>query len=164
MFHSTYSAKNVLINYSGRDLSDGRPDGQAFVTISQGAPRASFRKGVDGNTAASLSADNSVTITLSLFPESDNAKILGAIYYGLKQAHDAGKPVLGALPLGLSDPAGTIFLIAKEAVLMNIGDLSLSEDTGTIDFEFYVENAIATPLEGDLAEDLNGALKELSVL
>ena len=161
-FHETFSAKNVVINYSGVDLSQGRPE-DAFVTIAQGAPRANFRKGLDGNTSAALSADNSVTVTLSLFPESNAAKVLTGIYYGLKLAHDQGEVILGALPLGIVDPSGTIFLVAKEAVIMNIGDLSLGEDTGTLDFEFYVEDAVAVPLTGELATKLSGALNELGV-
>lgn len=161
-FHETYSAKNVVSNFSGIDVSKGRPD-DAFVTISQGSPRVNMRKGLDGNTSAALSADNSVTVTLSYFPESNAAKVLVALYYGLKQSHDAGKPILGALPLGLADPSGTIFLIAKEAVLVNIGDLSLSEDTGTLDFEFYVEDAIATPLTGELGDKVASGLSELGI-
>lgn len=161
-FHPTYSAKAVVINYAGADLTEGRPEG-AFITVAQGAPRAAFRKGVDGNTSNSLSADNSVTVTLSLFPESNAGKVLTGIYYGLKAAHSAGEVVLGALPLGVVDPSGTIFLAAKEAVLMNIGDLTLSEDTGTMDFEFYVEDAVATPLTGELADKLASALSELGV-
>lgn len=161
-FHETFSAKNVVVNYSGVDLSQGRPE-DAFLTISQGAPRANFRKGVDGNTSAALSADNSVTVTLSLFPESNAAKVLTGIYYGLKLSHDQGQPVLGALPLGIVDPSGTIFLVAQEAVLVNMGDLSLGEDTGTMDFEFYVEDAIAVPLTGEIAGKLSGALSTLGV-
>lgn len=161
-FHETFSAKSVVVNYSGVDLSQGRPE-DAFLTISQGAPRANFRKGVDGNTSASLAADNSVTVTLSLFPESNSAKVLTGLYYGLKLSHDAGKPILGALPLGIADPSGTIFLIAKEAVLVNMGDLSLGEDTGTLDFEFYVEDAIAVPLTGEIATKLAGALSAIGV-
>lgn len=161
-FHETYSAKSVVINYAGAVLTKGRPE-DAFISIAQGAPRANFRKGLDGNTSAALSADNSVTVTLSFFPESNSAKILSGLYYGLKLSHDQGKPILGALPLGITDPSGTIFLIAEEAVLVNMSDLSLGEDTGTIDFEFYVENAIATPLSGELADKLSSALTELGI-
>jgi len=161
-FHETYSAKNVVSNFSGIDVSQGRPD-DAFITISQGSPRVNMRKGLDGNTSSALTADNSVTVTLSYFPESNAAKVLTALYYGLKASNDAGKPILGALPLGLSDPSGTVFLIAQEAVMVNIGDLSLGEDTGTMDFEFYVEDALITPLTGELADKLTAGLKELGV-
>jgi hypothetical protein len=161
-FHETFSAKNVVINYAATDISTGRPE-DAFITISQGAPRAAFRKGLDGNTSASLSADNSVTVTLSLFPESNSAKILTGLYYAFKQALRQGEAVLGALPLIVADPSGTIFLVAKETVLMNLGDLSLSEDTGTIDFEFYVEDALASPLTGELADILSNATKDAGV-
>lgn len=161
-FHETFSAKNVVVNYAATDVSQGRPE-DAFISISQGAPRASFRKGLDGNTSAALSADNSVTVTLSLFPESNSAKILTGLYYGLKQSLRQGEAVLGALPLIIADPSGTIFLVANETVLMNIGDLSLGEDTGTIDFEFYVEDALAAPLTGELADLLSNATKDAGI-
>lgn len=161
-FLSTYSPRNVLVNYAAAILDSGRSD-DVWITISQNAPRASFRKGNSGDTSAALSADHSVTVTLSFYPESQSAKALTGIYNGLKAAERSGNPVLGAYPLVISDPSGATLLLAKEAVLMNSGDISLGSDTGTVDFEFFVEDALQLPLEGDLAEEVNSSLDELGI-
>lgn len=161
-FHKTYSMRNVDIDYALLDLNVGKAD-DAYLTISQGAPRASYRKGADGNTSASLSADHSVTVTLSLFPESEAAVKLQAIYDALKASERAGEPVLGAVPLVISDPSLAANILSLEAVLTNVGDLTLGQDTGTKDFEFYVEDALSNPLLGDLAADLQKAKDDLGI-
>lgn len=151
-FHATFSAKQVLVNYAGVDMSEGRPD-DVFITISETSPRASFRKGVDGNTSAALSSDHSAQVTLSFFPESTNAKLMTSTYYALREAQKGDSPVLGAFPLGVVDPSGSIAVGALEAVLESMADRSIGNDTGTIDFVFYVENLVGTALPSDLASD-----------
>lgn len=162
-FHTTYSAKHVITNYAGVDLSEGRPE-DVFLTITESAPRASFRKGVDGNTAPSLSTDHSATVTLTFFPQSNNGKLMTALYYSLKQAAKGDEPVLGAFPLVISDPSGSILIAAPEAVLMNKGDNSFGNNTGEVSFEFYVEDVFGISLpEGELADTLNNALGDLGI-
>lgn len=161
-FHPTYSSRRVVINYAGVNLSDGKAE-DAFLTIAHNTPRASYRKGADGNTSAALSSDMSLTVTISMFPESSAAKALGIAYYGLREAERQGAGVLGAVPLGIVDEAGTTILTTTEAVLTNVGDLSLGQDTGTIDFEFYVENAILSPAPAEVADLAASALDALSV-
>lgn len=161
-FHNTYSAKNFVVNYAGIDLSEGRPE-DGFISISQNTPRAAMRKGLDGNTAASLSSDHSVNLTLSFFPESETAKKLAALYHSLRLAEMTGDVTLGAAPLVLSENSGATFLSAPETVLVNMGDQSFGADTGTVDFEFYVETAAQITLPANIAADVTKAFDGFGV-
>lgn len=155
-FHATYSPKNFVVNYAGIDLSEGRPE-DTFISISQSAPRAGMRKGLDGNTSTALSSDHSVTLTLSFYPESETAKKLAALYHSLRFAEMTGDVTLGAAPLVLSENSGATFLSAPETVLVNMGDQSFGADTGTIDFEFYVETAAQMTLPSNIAAEVTRA-------
>lgn len=161
-FHAPYSAKQVTVNYAAGDFSEGRPD-DVFITISESAPRATFRKGVDGNTSAALSSDHSSQVTLSFFPESDSAKLLSNIYYALRSSQRGDSPTLGAYNLVVLDPSGSIIIEAEEAVLESMSDRSLGNDTGTIDFVFYVETLLGGSLPADLAQEANKVLGALGV-
>ena len=150
-FHSnlkTYSARDVTIAYAGQSLNNGIPE-DAFLTITPNAPRASFRKGLDGNTSAAISSDTSHNVVLSLFPESKAATILQTYYGLLRAAELAGEPILGAGPLLIQDQSNLPFFGAAQTVLMNVGESSYGADTGTVDFEFYVEGGIALTTDGD---------------
>jgi len=127
-FHQTYSMGNVNINYGGFDITDGR-GADAYLSISNNTPRASFRKGADGNTSASLSSDHSVTLTLTY----------------------------------MEDPSGSIAFLAKDAVIMNLGDISLGEDTGEVEIEFYVEDATQIAYADTYKEVLSGLLAPLNL-
>lgn len=161
-FLSTYSCRAVLVNYAGVALNDGRPE-DTFITISENAPRTAQRKGLSGDTSVALSPDHSVMVTLSFFPESTAAKLLNAMYYSLKDLERAGKPVLGAAPLVITDPSGVIMLVCKEAALSNKTETAFGADTGSLSFEFYVEDAQIKPLPGALAGKVAGAVSALSV-
>lgn len=161
-FHATYSARNVVTNYSGLDISEGRPE-DVFITIAENSDRASFRKGIDGHTSSALSSDNSYIVTLSYFPESATAKILTGIYSALKLAQTTDAATLGAVPLGIADPSGGTIFAASEAVMQSRGDTSLGEDTGTIDFVFYVESGAITALPEDLAKAVAEGLDGLGL-
>ena len=162
-FHSTYSARNVTVVYAGANLSEGRPE-DVYITISENSPRASFRKGLDGNTSAALSSDHSVTLTLSFYPESTTAKVLSGIYYGLKELERTGTALLGAYPLVINDPSGAAsLLVADEAVLMEKGDSSFGADSGTVDFTFYIEDARQAVLPAELEAIVNASLGNLAV-
>lgn len=153
---------NVNINYSGFDITDGR-GADAYLSISNNTPRASFRKGADGNTSASLSSDHSVTLTLTYFPESETANGLQFLYYSLKKLERAGQPILGSFPLIMEDPSGSIAFAAKDAVLMNLGDISLGEDTGEVELEFYVEDAAQIAYADEYQQVLSGLLAPLNL-
>lgn len=161
-FLQTYSARNVLINYAGVILNSGRPE-DTFLTISENAPRASFRKGLSGDTSSALSPDHSVTITLTFFPESRSAQALSLIYNGLKDSERFGNPVLGAVPMVISDPSGSTFVAAGEVVMFNKTETGLGADTGSISFEFYAEEAFQVAVGAELNEEANKGLRELGV-
>jgi hypothetical protein len=147
-FHSPYTARNVIISYAGQELSGGIPE-DAFLTITPNAPRASFRKGLSGNTSASISSDTSYNIVLSLYPESQSATILQTFYGLLRAGELAGFPILGAGPLMIQDESNLPFFGAPQTVLMNVGESSYGADTGTIDFEFYVESGLVLTASTD---------------
>ena len=159
---ATYSPRNVLVNYAGVLLNSGRPE-DVFITITENAPRASFRKGLSGDTSSALSPDHSATITLSFYPESNTAKVLSLIYFGLKNAEAAGTPVLGAVPLVITEPAGSTLMVCPQAVLMNKTETSLGADTGTVSFEFFVEHAVQAVATPELMAEMNKGLSELGV-
>lgn len=161
-FFNTYSMRAVLIEYATLDLTDGKPE-DGFLTVTQNAPRATFRKGGNGNTSVSLSADHSVRVTLSLFPESPAAIKLRNFYSGLKLAERTENPILAALPLVISDPSGAYGMIALEAALESVGDVGLGADTGTLDFVFYVEDAYESKLAGELGEEVSKALSSIGI-
>ena len=172
-FLQTYSRRAVQTVWAGQDLSNGRPD-DVFITIEQNAERVGFRKGFSGDTASSLSSDHSLKVTLTFFPESEAAKRLTAFYnvtsqaertlslQGVAGAIDAATAGLSALgftavvangilfpaPLLIKDLSGAVVLEAPQVVLYNRTETSLGEDTGTVSFEFFVE-------EGFLSSDDN---------
>ena len=172
-FLQTYSSRAVQTVWAGQDISNGRPD-DVFITIEQNAERVGFRKGFSGDTASSLSSDHSLKVTLTFFPESEAAKRLTAFYNVTSQAErslgllgSAGASanamvslislgftavvangVLFPAPLIIKDISGGVVLDAPQVVLYNRTETSLGEDTGTVSFEFYVE-------EGFLSSDDN---------
>jgi hypothetical protein len=159
-FHTPYASVATTINYAGVILETGKGD-DVWLNVSYNSPRASFRKGADGNTSASISPDRSGTVTLTYFAESNSAKILQGIYTGLQELD--GLAVLGAVPLAVSDPSGAIIFGAKEAVLMEIGDAGYSSDTPTVDYTFYVEDLTVVNLPPELAAQVDAAVNTLSV-
>ena len=161
-FLTPYSARNVTISYAGIPLNQGRPE-DVFFTVAENAQRMTPRKGLSGDTSVSLSSDHSTLVTLSFFPESDAAKVLTAIYYSLKEAERAGTPALGAAPLMVSDPSGITLLASPQAALQNKTETSFGADTGTISFEFYVEEALIKPLPADIAGQISAAKAALGV-
>ena len=172
-FLQTYSRRGVSTVWAGKNLSEGRPD-DVFITIEQNAERVGFRKGFSGDTASSLSSDHSLKVTLTFFPESQSAKFLTQFYnvasrsetflrdYDLGSAFDtiqsqlrglgftsfAASTILLPAPLLIEDLSGAVVLDAPQAVLYNRTETSLGEDTGTVSFEFFVE-------EGFLSSDDN---------
>ena len=161
-FLSPYSARNVIVNYAGQLLNDGRPE-DVFINVSEGSPRLSTRKGNSGDTSVSLSPDHSAVVSLTFYPESKAGKVLTGIYYALKNYESVGEPVLGAVPLSIVDPSGGYYLACAEATMMNKTDTSLGSDTGTVTFEFYVEQAIQGSLPEDYAGDVAAALNDLGI-
>lgn len=161
-FHGTYAARNVLTNYAGIDLSSGIPE-DTFISMTENTGRASFRKGLDGNTSASISPDNSYTVTLSFFPESATAQALTNLYSTLRVADEAGEQTLAAFPLGIYDPSGSGILGSLEAVIQKAGDQSYGADTGTVDFEFYVESGFKFAAKGDTLDSIKETLKEIGI-
>lgn len=161
-FLSTYSPRNVIVNYAGTNFNSGRVD-DVFVNIAEGSPRISTRKGNSGDTSVALSSDHSAIVTLSFYPESQSGKIMTGLYYGLKNAESVGKVILGSVPLSIIDPSGGVYLTCAEAVLMNKTDTTLGADTGTISFEFYVEQAVQGSLPDEYEADVQSALAYIGV-
>lgn len=155
--HSPYSPRKVIITYANVDISSGKSD-DAFLTVSRNSPRISNRAGLNGTHSIASSADLSGTITLSLFPESDVAKILQVIYNGLITA-DVVETVV---PLDIVDASGVAIILAPQAILQNVGDLTFGADTGTVDFEFFVPDLLTLALPADLAGQLADARQALS--
>lgn len=156
--HAAYASRSVTINYSGVLFETGKGD-DVWLNVSRSAPRASFRAGADGNHSASISPDRSGTVVLSYFAESNSAKIMQAIYSGLQADGDT----LGAVPLAVTDPSGSIIFGADQAVLSEVGDAGYSTDTPVIDFTFFVPDLTVITLPADLAAEVNSALSTLGV-
>lgn len=152
-FLTPYSARNVFVGYAGVLLNSGRPE-DVFFTVAWNAPRTAMRKGLSGDTSASISPDHSAIVTLSFYPESLTAKVLGGMYTTMKVAESKGLAILGAAPLVIKDPTGSMFLTCREAVIQNQTDMSFGADTGTISFEFFVEEALIAPLPGLVADQV----------
>lgn len=186
-FLQTYSRRGVSTVYAGKDLSEGRPD-DVFITIEQNAERVSFRKGFSGDTSSSLSSDHSLKVTLTYFPESRTAKFLTNFYNIISQSEVllrnndfkttfgqiegdlkklgfksfAASGILLPAPLILEDLSGAVVLDAPQAVLYNRTETSLGEDTGTVSFEFFVEEGFISSDDnviGDLLGVVGGALQ-----
>lgn len=156
-FLTPYSARNVIINYGGVTLNDGRPE-DVFFTVAWNAPRTAMRKGLSGDTSASISSDHSALVTLSFYPESRAAKILGNIFSSLRISEGKGKPILGKATLVIIDPSGSMFLGCREAVIQNQTDLSFGADTGNVSFEFFVEEAFIGAVPADLKAEVDATI------
>jgi hypothetical protein len=155
--HSAYSARKVIISWANVDISAGKAD-DAFLTVSRSTPRTSTRAGLDGTHSLAVSPDLSGTITISLFPESDTAKVLQSLYTGMAAAGIAGD----ILPLDIVDESGAVVVLAPQAILQNMGDLTFGGDTGTVDFEFFVPDLLTIGLPDDLAGQLADARSGLN--
>ena len=155
--HDAYSPREVIISYGNIDISAGKAD-DAFLTVSRSNPRTSTRPGLDGRHSLAVSPDTSGTVTVSLFPESDTAKVLQSVYTGLSTAGIAGDIV----PLDIVDSSGAVIILAPQAILQNMGDLTFGADTGTIDFEFFVPDLLTLALPDDLAGQLAEARSALN--
>lgn len=162
-FHTPFCARNVTIEYALLDISSGLAE-DAFFSISENAPRLATRAGVNGKHAASLSSDLSVTVEITLFPESDAAKVLTAAYMALKESSRTGVNVLGAVPLTVKDASGVVWLEALEATMMSYSGMTLGADTGTVTFTFFVPDAAVLTLPSDLATQLNNVKTNLGVI
>tara|TARA_Y100000310_G_scaffold74348_1_gene70504 strand:- start:31553 stop:32032 length:480 start_codon:yes stop_codon:yes gene_type:complete len=156
-FHTPYSARGVLVNYANVDITEGKSD-DVYLTISRNSPRISTRVGGDGRYSTALSPDRGVTVVLSFFPESNSAKIMAAVYEAL-----VASDTLGAIRLDITDPSGSINLIADEAALSEEGGRSYGGDSGTVDYTFIVPEAALFPLEGDAALSFSQAREALSI-
>lgn len=161
-FLSTYSPRNVVVNYAGALFNSGRTD-DVFVSITEGAERISTRKGLSGDTSVALSSDHSCTVSLTFYPESQSGKIMTGLYHGLKKAERDGNVVLGAAPLVIVDPSGSVFLTCNEAVIQSKSDTTLGADTATVTFDFYVESATQGALPDEYSNEVTAALNYLGV-
>ena len=157
-FHETYTQRGVLLNYGLVDITTGI----SSVDIAENNERVSFRKDISGDTAATVNADNSYTLTLSYFPESRSAKILRTAYQAMRSASTADA-VLGDLPFTISEPSGAMLLTAEKAVIQSIGNTTLGEDTGTVDVVMYLESAYVLGLPADIAQDVNTMISALNI-
>ena len=159
-FHSTYAARDVNIVYAGVDLSNGKGE-DVYLTIERSGGRVTFTEGADGRTAPSINPTQSGNITLTLFPTSQAGKMLTAMYEALIVSDAGDTPKLGALPLTILDPSGATFVIAEEAVFMEIGSNSLGLAAGSRDYKFYVQNLHEVSLPAAVAGKLDTAFDTL---
>lgn len=151
--YDTWCVRNVKIDYALLGLHGGASD-EAIITITEGAPRFSTKACISGKHAVSLSSNTSVTLQVSLELSSDQAKILYNVYQGLKQSVGTSSPVLGAAPFTVIDASGNYTLIAREAALQSVSDISFGEESGNVSFTLFVPDALA----GKLPEKLNTEL------
>ena len=153
---NTYSCRNVLINYAGMTLDSGKGE-DTFVTIEYNSDRFSKTTGCSGDTAVSLSPDHSATIVLTYQATSNSAKLLAFLHGAMRLAEMNGEPELGAGPLGIVDPSGSTYALAKEAALMSVGTNTLGLGENTRDFTFDVPVLAETALP-DVLSSLLGDL------
>jgi len=144
-----YNPRNVVVSWFGVILSEGFAD-DAGISISENSPLMATRAGLSGNHAVNMSPDGSFTVGVTLFPESDAARVLKSAYTALKLS---GKFVAGALTIkDDEDGGGNILFVANQATLMSMSEQSYGADTGTVTFEFFVPNGadIISKLEDGL--------------
>lgn len=147
-FHNTYSAKAVVINYCGVDLSEGKGE-DVFLTIKHNNPRMVFTEGADGNVAPSINPIQSMRFTLTLFNTSKACQLLTNIYQALRVSDNSASPTNVALPLGITDPSGATTVLAAQCVLEEIGDNTLGMGANTRDFTFYTPHGVEIGLDSD---------------
>jgi len=135
------------------NLESGKGD-DTFVTIEYNSDRFSSTTGCSGDTAVSLSPDHSAIITLTYQATSDSAKLLTFMNGGLRLSEMNGEPVLGAGPLGIVDPSGSTYALAKEAALQSVGTNTLGLGENTRDFVFHVPVLAETALPDVLSNKL----------
>lgn len=152
-FHKTYSARGTVVNYAGMDLTPGKSDGE-YLTISYVSDRVNIREGMDGNASIAVLPTHSVTVTYTLFPESESAQLLQAFDGLLRNAERTGNPFAGDLPFAVAADAG-VLIATPSAVLQSVGDQSLGENTGTIDFVFYCQDARIIQLPENIGNTVN---------
>jgi hypothetical protein len=158
---ATYSSRAVLINYSGLELSAGKGE-DTFMTMEYSSDRFSTTTGASGDTAVSLTPDQTGTITLTYQATSESAKLLTALHGLLRAAEAKGEPVLLAVPMGIVDPSGSTIIACSEAALMSIGTNTLGLGENTRDFVFHVANIYETAMPEDIADKMKQANAFLS--
>jgi hypothetical protein len=159
---STYSSRAVLINYAGIVLSAGKGE-DTFMTMEYSSDRFSTTTGASGDTAVSLSPDQTGTITLTYQATSDSAKLLTALHGVLRASERAGEPVLLAVPLTVVDPSGSTIIACTEASLMSVGTNTLGLGENTRDFVFHIANIFETSMPEDIADKISAASASLGL-
>lgn len=158
---TTYSSRGVIINYASLVLAAGKGE-DTFMTMEYSSDRFTTTTGASGDTAVSLSPDQSGTITLTYQATSESAKLLTGLHGALRVAERAGEPLLLAVPLVIVDPSGSTVLAVAEAALMSVGTNTLGLGENTRDFVFHCAEVFETALSDELADKLagvaNGAL------
>lgn len=161
-FHSNYNPRNVIINYATVTFNSGFSE-DVYFSISENSPRLSVRTGNSGDSSPAISADRSAIVTLTFMPQSLSAKILTSIYYGLRESDSTDTNFLGAAPMVIQDPSGSVFIVCKEAVLQSMSEQSLGADTGTVSFEFFVQEVKqVTALPESYQAEVSKALADLA--
>jgi hypothetical protein len=157
---ATYSSRAVLINYAGIVLSAGKGE-DTFMTMEYSSDRFTTTTGSSGDTAVSLSPDQTGTITLTYQSTSDSAKLLTALHGTLRAAEFAGEPLLLAVPLVVADPSGSTIIACAEAALMSVGTNTLGLGENTRDFVFHIANIFETAMPEAVADKIAAANEAL---
>jgi len=89
---TAYSYKNVSVTIDGRPI-EGFWEGDDAVTIERNSDNAEPMVGVDGTATVSISADDSVVITLKLQPNSPANQVLQNKYLQNRSGRAAPFPV-----------------------------------------------------------------------
>lgn len=156
-FHKTFSSRDVVINYAGMDITGGKGETN-FLTISRNAERVNIRQGLDGKASIAVKSDHTITVTYTVFPETQTAETLMGIDEALRNAERSGVIISGELPFTVTDPSGVILLAATNAVLIGYGDQSFGENTGEVEFTFHLQDVVKLNLNLDIASEINSKI------
>jgi hypothetical protein len=109
---SAYSFKNVVVTIDGRPL-EGFWEGDDAVAVDRRADNVTPVVGVDGTATASISADDSVEITIKLQPNSPANQVL----YNKFLQNRSGR--LAPFPISIRDTGNGEGGSAAQAVIMD---------------------------------------------
>lgn len=162
-FHDAYSHKAIKVNYGLVDLSAGlAKDTSMKITFNTPEIFAAVPD-KDGNQAVSLRSDNSAIITFTFFASSANCKTLTNLYTSLKRTAASDDPKFLYAPLTITDPSGVVFAECPQAALMSKGELSIGDDIGTVDFDFYVADIYQIAVNSNIANPVTKILSSAGI-
>jgi hypothetical protein len=160
VYNTTYSSRGVLITYAGLDLKSGKGE-DTFFTMEYTSDRFSATVGASGDVSPSISPDQSGKITLTYQAASQSCKLLVALHGALRASELAGKPILGAVPLGIVDPSGTTLVVAAQAAMMSVGTNTLGLGENTRDFVFHVPSMVETAFDEAMEQQIDTILGDM---